>query len=93
MSEDSHWIERAQSAEARYNTLSEQMERVKEDAKVVLQLFAARKRQNGSYDINFDKLVDQLGLEKSMELRAVIDQRWRVSGAPGEKPHIKLVSK
>ena len=41
-------------------------------------------------EIDFDKFVPALGVEGALELRRIIDETWRVSGAPGEKPRLKV---
>ena len=90
MSDESIWIEKAQSAEAQNATLRDNMDRIKEDARRILDTFGARKNSDGSFSIDFDKLVANLGMEQCMELRHVIDTHWQVSGQPGDKPRIKL---
>lgn len=90
MADESYWVERAQSAEARFKTLHDQMERIQQESRAVLETFAARKKSDGSYQIDFERFAEQIGLDGAMELRQIIDQRYQVSGSPGEKPRIKL---
>ena len=85
-----YWIERAQSAEAKLETLKDATDRIKEDARKVLDTFAARKKRDGSYQIDFERFAEQIGMEGALELRQIIDQRYQISGAPGEKPRIKM---
>ena len=88
--DESQWIERAQTAEARYETCRQQQERVIEDSRSVLDTLCAKKRSDGTIDIDFDALVQKLSTEHALEFRAAIDQPHRISGAPGEKPRISI---
>lgn len=92
MHEETDWRGLAESSELRYETLYQQVSRLKDEVRDVRELFAARKKRDGSYDIDFDKFVRQLGAEGALDLRRVIDEVYRISGAPGEKPKIKLVA-
>ena len=47
---------------------------------------------SGGFQIDYEKLVENLGLEQALILRAVIDEKWRVSGGPGEKPKVRLAA-
>ena len=90
MADESYWVERAQSAEARFQTLKDSTDRMRDESRAVLDTFAARKKPDGSYQIDFERFVEQIGLEGAMELRQIIDQHYQVSGSPGEKPRIKM---
>jgi hypothetical protein len=90
MPDESFWMERAQSAEARFSTIQEQVERLKEKYRGLLETLGAREKSDGSIEIDFDALVQKLPPDQALELRAVIDQHHRISGAPGEKPRIRL---
>jgi hypothetical protein len=90
MSGESYWVEKAQSAEAQLKTLQGNIDRIKEDARHILATFGARKQSDGSFSIDFSKLADGLGPEKALELRAVIDERYGITGAPGEKPRMRI---
>jgi hypothetical protein len=87
---DDIWIERAQSYEAKYKTAQGQIDRLKEDARFVLDTFGARKKSDGTFDINFDQFVERLGPEQALAVRGMIDQRYGISGDPGEKPKIRI---
>ena len=84
------WIERAQSAEAKLSSLNDATNRMKEDVREIYDMFCARKKGDGSIDINFPMFVERIGAENALMLRKVIDDIYHVSGAPGEKPRIKL---
>ena len=90
MSEDGHWISRAQSAEARLATLKAAYEPALERVKAFKANFGIKERPDGEIVIDFEKLVDRIGVEAALELRRVIDERYHVSGEPGKKPRIKL---
>lgn len=87
---DSGWIDRAQSAEAQMATMREAYLPALDRVKQFKTNFGIRERSDGEISIDFDKFADRLGREGALELRAIIDQRYQVTGAAGEKPHIKL---
>ena len=80
----------ARSWEAKYKTLKDSSDRVQEDARGILEMFGARKRQDGSYRIDFAQLTANLGIEQCLELRRAIDEAYSISGAPGEKPRVRV---
>ncbi len=92
MPDESHWIEKAQSCEAQLSTLKDAYGPALERVKQFKANFGVRERENGEIDIDFEKLVERLGLSACLELRAVIDARYNVSGEPGEKPRVRVVS-
>ncbi len=87
---ESMWIERAQSAEAALTTCRENIDKVKEKHRAVMHTLGARERSDGSIDIDFEALVERLPIDQALSLRKVIDERHRISGAPGEKPRISI---
>ena len=87
---ESDWIERAQTAEAKLSTLQQNIGPVIERIKAFKGNFGLRERDNGEIVIDYEKFVERLGVEGAMELRKVIDELYRVTGAPGEKPHLKV---
>ncbi len=76
MSDESMWIERAQSAEAREATLKESNTRIKEDSVHILETFAARKQGDGSFKIDFEKFIENIGESGAAELRQIIDEQY-----------------
>ena len=84
------YVERAQAAEAKVATAQEGSERLKEKIRDVFGFFGISEKYGGAYSIDYEKLVDALGMEQSIVLRGVIDQKYRVSGAPGEKPRVRV---
>ncbi len=78
------------SACAQRDTYKDQIDRLKEDARSVLDTFAARKKSDGSFVIDFDAFVQKLGPETALELRKAIDEVHNISGAAGEKPRMRL---
>ena len=90
MADESHWIERAQSAEARSKTYEGQVERLKEKVRDVKEALCAKEHSNGTFSIDYVKLTDKLGVESCLELRGIIDARYNISGAPGEKPRVRV---
>jgi len=87
-----HWIERAQSAEAKLQTLKDQFEPVVDRVQRFKTNFGVKEASNGEISIDYVKLVTNLGMDGAMELRKVIDETYHVKGDAGEKPHIKLAN-
>ena len=87
---ESYWIERAQSAEAQVQTLKDAFQPAIERVKNFKANFGVKERSDGQIDINFDVFAERLGLESALELRAIIDEKYQIAGAPGEKPRIRL---
>jgi len=74
MNDENFWIDRAHTAEARYNTLEQSVSRVKEDSRTILDTFCARKKPDGTYDINYEKFIQRIGHDGAIELRQIIDE-------------------
>ena len=74
MQDENYYIERMNSAEAKFNTLQESVNRIREDARNVLDTFCARKKSDGTFDINFEKFIERLGETGANELRSIIDE-------------------
>lgn len=87
---ESEWMERAQTAEARLNTLKESIEPTLDRVREFKTNFGIKERTDGTIVVDFDKFVDRLGAEACLELRAIIDQKYRISGAAGEKPRMRV---
>lgn len=90
MADESYLLERAQSAEAKQATYAGQVARLKEKVRTVMAVFGAREKSDGSFDIDYAAFVQKLGAEGALEVRRVIDETYGISGAPGEKPRIKI---
>ncbi len=88
--DEKQWIERAQSAEAKLKTCQDNIDRVKEKFRGMMDALGAKERGDGTIDIDFEALVEKLSPEHALELRAVIDRRHRISGAAGEKPRMTV---
>jgi hypothetical protein len=86
------WRERAQTAEARIQTLNSAYAPAIEKVKQFKANFGVKERPNGDLDIDFEKFVKNLGVKAAFELRKVIDEQYHISGEPGKKPHIKAVT-
>ena len=72
MADDSHWISRAQSAEAQLKTLREAQGAAIERIKAFKSNFGIKERGNGEIVIDFPKFVERLGKENVQELKKVI---------------------
>jgi len=87
---DGYWVDRAQSAEAKLATMKENLEPVLDKVKRFKANFGIRESSDGTIDIDFDKFVERLGPEACLDLRRVIDEKYNISGGPGEKPKIRV---
>lgn len=90
MADESFWIKRAQSAEAQLATCKDNIDRIRDKYRDMMANLAAKERADGTIDIDFGRLVQNLSLEHAFELRGAIDEHHRISGAPGEKPRVKI---
>ena len=90
--DDSQLLERAQSAEARFNSLHDEMENMKLRIQDFKRNFGVKEKQGGLIQIDYKKFAENLGMEQALELRAVIDEVYRISGSAGEKPKVRVSS-
>lgn len=74
---ESHWLDRAQSAESKLITMKESLGAAVERVKIFKANFGIKERDNGEIDIDFDKFVENLGKESAMELRNIIDEHYK----------------
>ncbi len=91
--DDSQLLERAQSAEARFNSLHDEMENMKLRIQDFKKNFGIKEKQGGLIQIDYKKFAENLGMEQALELRSVIDDVYRISGAAGEKPKVRVSSR
>ena len=98
---ESMWIDRAQSAEAQLKTLREAQGAAIERIKQFKTNFGIKERSNGEISIDFDKFIEMLGEEQSLELKRLIDKRYAPMQGPmsgseyipkrrGRPPKVKL---
>ena len=71
------WIERAQSAEARIQTLKDAYEPAINRIKDFKRNFGIKERDNGMIDIDFDKFCDNLGHENLVILLEIIQSKLK----------------
>ena len=90
MADESMWIEKAQSCEAKLATMKQAYEPALERIKEFKANFGIKERSNGELVIDYEKFIDRLGLTGALELRQIIDEKYNLSGKPGEKPHISI---
>lgn len=90
MTDESEWIHRAQSAEARLATHKEASDQAIERIQQFKANFGVREKSDGSIEINFDKFAQALGIDNALALRAVIDETYNISGVAGEKPRVRV---
>ena len=89
---ESMWIEKAQSCEAKLATMKQAYEPALERVKEFKTNFGIKERSNGELVIDYEKFVERLGVEGALELRKVIDEKYNITGKPGDKPHVRLAS-
>ncbi len=87
---ESQWIDRAQSAEAKLSTMEQNHKLSIDRVKQFKANFGVRERDNGEIDIDFQKLVERLSIGDALELRRIIDEIYSITGEAGEKPHIRM---
>lgn len=87
---ESIWIDRAQSAEAKCETYRAQIDRLKEKVRTVCESLGAKERSDGSFLIDYEAFAERLGPEGALEVRAIIDEKYGITGAAGEKPRMKV---
>lgn len=83
-------LEQVNSLKTKIATMEGQIEPLKEKTRHIRETLCAREVSGGGFEIDFNALADRLGLEGAMEMRAAIDERWKVSGGAGEKPRIRV---
>ncbi|KKL63677.1 hypothetical protein LCGC14_2172700, partial [marine sediment metagenome] len=74
--DEQYWVERAQTAEAQLVTQKESLGQAIERVKIFKTNFGIREKNNGEIDIDFDSFVENLGIENSLELRKIIDEKY-----------------
>lgn len=87
MSDDSIWIERAQSAEAKLKALQAQVDPLRERVRDVMAALCAREQRDGSFSIDYTAFVTKLGPDSAGDLRTIIDEKYGASlDVPAAKP-------
>lgn len=74
MNDESAWISRAQSAEAKLNTMKQSLDKAVERVRSFKANFGVREKDNGEIVIDFKKMVERLGKDGAMDLRSVIEE-------------------
>lgn len=92
MNDDGFWVERAQSAETRLETLKHAYEPAIARIQAFKTNFGVREDSDGTLHINFDKFVVGIGIDGALELRGIIDEIYNISGEPGEKPRVRITA-
>jgi len=85
-----HWRERANAAEALVQTVNEGNARLQEQLRGFMEEFGLKNVQNGKMRVNYDRLAEGIGIEGALELRAIIDNKYSITGKPGEKPKVRM---
>lgn len=83
-------FEQNNSLKTQLQTAREQNARLQETVRTTCETLGARMKADGSADIDFEKFVERLGMAGALEVRAIIDEKYGISGAAGEKPRVKI---
>lgn len=75
---ESMWIERAQSAEAKVATLEQAYRPALDRVKEFKASFGVKEKSTGEIEIDFVKLVQNIGYEASLELKQIIDEEYEI---------------
>ncbi len=86
------WHDAYNSEHAKFLTAQDQIDRVKEKLRSLMEVLGAKERTDGTLDIDFGILVGRLTIEHALDLRREIDEQHRISGASGDKPRVKLAA-
>ena len=88
--DESSLYEENNSLKVQLQTAREQNTRLQDTTRRVCETLGAKMKSDGSADIDYEAFIQRLGPEGALEVRAIIDEMYSISGAPGEKPRIKL---
>lgn len=91
-SDDSYWIGRAQSAEAKLQTLKEAYDPAIERIQQFKTNFGVKERSDGTLMVDFDRFAKAIGPESALELRRIIDELYGITGEAGQKPRMRVVA-
>jgi hypothetical protein len=87
---EDYWREQAQSLAAQITTLKDAYGPAIDRVKQFKANFGVKERSDGQIDVDFEKFAEAIGIEGALELRKVIDEKYGISGEPGEKPHVRV---
>lgn len=90
--EDNTLISQLQAAQAKIETMKQAYEPAIEKIQAFKTAFGVKERSDGAIEIDYDKFVQNLGVEAALELRLVIDETYQISGGPGKKPRVKVAA-
>ncbi len=91
-SDDSFLLNRAETAEAKLGTLKANIDALKDRVQQFKANFGVREKSDGSIDIDFEKMIDRLGSEASLELKSIIEDKYSVRPRRHLKPQIHMNS-
>ena len=87
------WRNRAESAEAKLNTLKEQIDPALERIRNFKRNYGfTESMADGTIKIKYDKFVLAIGIDGALELRAIIDETYMISGEAGDKPKVRIAA-
>lgn len=92
MFDDQHAYNQVQELRAQLSTCRQAMEATTRRVRDFKAAFGVRERNDGAIVIEYDVFVAALGRDAWLELRAIGDEKWRVSGEAGEKPRVRVAS-
>ncbi len=84
--------QKAESLQAKLNTLEQELRPALDRVKNFKLNFGVREKSDGEIDVDFDKFAENLGIEQALELRSIIDEKYNITGEPGEKPKVRVTA-
>jgi hypothetical protein len=90
--DDNTILAQRDEARAQLETYKQAVGPMKERIQQFKTNFGVRERNDGSLEVDYDRFSDAIGIEGSLELRGIIDEKYSIQGAAGEKPRIRVPS-
>ena len=83
--DESFWVSRAQTAEAKLKTLREAQGAAIDRIRDFKANFGIKERSNGEIVIDFMKFAERLGVDGASELRKILNDKYPVAAVPKRK--------
>jgi hypothetical protein len=90
--DDNTILAQRDEARAQLETYKQAVGPMKERIQQFKTNFGVRERNDGSLEVDYDRFSDAIGVEGALELRGIIDEKYSIQGAAGEKPRIRVPS-
>jgi hypothetical protein len=90
--DDNTALSQRDDALAKLATLRQAYEPALERVQEFKKNFGVRERSDGSIVVDYEKFAEAIGVDGALELRAIIDEKYKIRGAPGEKPRMRMAA-